>query len=78
MTKVDMKTEWITTKEAAVIMNVALSTVSRLCRKSRHEPEPTLVCRQFGEGYRSTWQVSKSSAKAYVKSVGGRPRKVNL
>ena len=62
--------EWISTAEAAEIMDIALSTVSRLCRET-----DKLVCRQFGKGYRSIWQVSRASAEAYEKSVGGRPKK---
>ena len=67
--KLPPETEWIDTKEAADIMNVALSTVSALCRRGKIE------CRQHGEGRRSVWEVDKASAMTYVKSVGGRPKK---
>jgi len=67
MSEQEKPIEWITTNEAAEIMDVALSTVSRLCRQGE------LNCRQFGEGKRSIWQVDKASAEAYEKSVGGRP-----
>jgi phage terminase Nu1 subunit (DNA packaging protein) len=64
--------EWITTHEAAAIMQVELTTVSTLCRKGK------IVCRQHGTGRRSIWEVSKQSAMAYQKTVGGRPRKQKL
>jgi excisionase family DNA binding protein len=62
------ETEWITTHEAAELMQVELSTVSKLCRKG------DLTCRQHGTGRRSVWEVSKQSALAYQKVIG-RPRK---
>jgi hypothetical protein len=64
--------EWISTHTAAEIMDVELSTVSKLCRDGK------LVCRQHGTGQRSIWEVSKASAMAYQKTVGGRPRKKQL
>jgi excisionase family DNA binding protein len=63
--------EWITTREAADIMDVELSTVSRLCREKK------LKCRQFGEGRRSIWEVDKASAEAYQKTVGGRGKEID-
>jgi phage terminase Nu1 subunit (DNA packaging protein) len=64
--------EWVTTHEAAEIMDVKLSTVSALCRSG------VVVGRQHGSGHRSVWEVDKQSALAYKKSVGGRPRKKKL
>lgn len=64
--------EWISTHEAAAIMQVELTTVSTLCRKGK------LVCRQHGTGHRSIWEVDKQSALLYKKTVGGRPRKKKL
>jgi prophage antirepressor-like protein len=66
------ETEWISTKEAADILDMELSSVSRLCRDEK------LTCRQFGEKQRSVWLVDKTSVIEYRdkdKPVGGRPRK---
>ena len=63
------ETEWISTQEAAEIMDVELSTVSALCRKG------SIECRQHGTGRRSVWEVNKASAMMYRKTKGGRPKK---
>lgn len=64
--------EWIDTKTAAEIMNVELSTVSKLCRNGK------LHCRQHGAGHRSIWEVDKASAEAYEKTSGGRGNKIDF
>jgi hypothetical protein len=71
----DEKVEWITTAEAAVLLDMDLSSVSRLCRLKK------INCRQHGSGHRSIWEVDKASAIAYRdsdKDVGGRPKKTEL
>lgn len=65
------ETEWIDTKTAAAIMDVELSTVSKLCRQKK------LRCRQHGTGHRSVWEVDKASAEAYEKTSGGRGNKID-
>jgi hypothetical protein len=67
--------EWITTVEAAEILDMELSSVSRLCRDKK------INCRQHGTGHGSVWDVDKASVIEYrdkEKPVGGRPRKTNL
>jgi hypothetical protein len=61
------ETEWITTKEAAEIMEVEYQSVALLCRTGK------IICQKFGD----VWQVNRKSAEDYVKSKGGRPRKDN-
>lgn len=59
--------EWITTREAAEIMDIEYQSVALLCRQKK------IVCEKFGD----VWKVSRESAESYVKSVGGRPKKDN-
>lgn len=59
--------EWITTKQAAEIMDIEFQSVAMLCRTGK------IICQKFGE----VWQVSRKSAEEYVKSLGGRPKKDN-
>lgn len=63
--------EWITTSKAAEIMEVTQTTVGRLCREKK------LICRQFGEGHRSIWEVRRDSAEKYEKTVGGRGKSLD-
>lgn len=58
--------EWITTIEAAEIMGVEQPSVGRLCKSG------AILCRKWG----NYWQVSKESAEAYIKTTGGRGKKV--
>jgi excisionase family DNA binding protein len=51
--------EWITTREAADIMDVAVSNVRYLCINKR------IRCRKFGK----VWQVNREDALAYIKSA---------
>lgn len=64
--------EWISSKEAAEIIGITMSSVSRLCREKK------VYCQQIGTGRRSVWLVDKASAIAYAnseKDKGGRPPK---
>jgi DNA-directed RNA polymerase specialized sigma24 family protein len=65
ITVVKKQIEWVSTLEAAAIMNVTDETVRRLCR------DKAIRCRKWVR----SWQVDRASAEAYVKSVGGRPPK---
>lgn len=60
------KPEWVSTLTAAEIMDVAEETVRRLCR----DENSGLECQKL----RRDWQVKRSSAEAYKKSKGGRPK----
>ena len=61
--------EWITTSEAAEIMGVTQTTVSRLCNKGK------LRHKKHGEGHRSIYEVWREDAENYELNYGGRPRK---
>lgn len=61
---VEKPIEWVSTLEAADIMDVAEETVRRLCREKK------IDCRKL----RRDWQVSRASAEAYEKEKGGRPK----
>ena len=50
--------EWVTTQEAAEIMDVSVSNVYYLCRNERIE------CRKWSR----VWQVSKQAAEEYERS----------
>lgn len=58
----------IDTESAAVIMEITVRAVQNLCQKENDE---LLKCRKLGRD----WLVSESSARQYVKTLGGRPRK---
>jgi hypothetical protein len=64
-------TEWILIKDAAVIADMHVESIRRLCRSG------DIQCRQLIRGV-SPWEVDKGSLIAYLdsdKNVGGRPRK---
>ena len=63
----EQEREWVTVKEAAVIMGIHIESVRRLCRNGDIE------CQQFVENV-SDWQVSYQAAIQYRKKIG-RPRK---
>jgi hypothetical protein len=65
---VNQETEWISTEQAAVLMEVKVRTVQNLCAK---EDDSILKCKKWGRD----WMVYRESALAYVKTLGGRPRK---
>jgi response regulator of citrate/malate metabolism len=58
----------ISTEAAAVIMEVTVRAVQNLCKKEQDE---LLKCRKLGRD----WLVSEESARQYIKTLGGRPRK---
>ena len=58
--------EWLTTTQAAIVMDITPQAVQNLCRRGAIE------CRRFGH----YWQVNKSDAENYEKSVGGRGNKL--
>ena len=57
--------DWLTTIEASAIMGIQPESVQRLCRKGK------IVCKKFARD----WMVHRTSAEAYIKSAGGRPKK---
>lgn len=68
VSKTQLPIEWISTKEAAAIMDIDRDTVANYCRLGK------LECRKFGRD----WQVNKTAAVAFVKSNSGRPKKDDL
>lgn len=63
--------EWILIKDAAVIADMHIESIRRLCRSG------DITCRQLIKGV-SAWEVDKASLVAYLnseKNVGGRPPK---
>lgn len=61
------QSEWITTEEAAAIMGIERASVQHLCKTE------AIVCQRFGG---KIWQVSRESAERYVKTAGGRGKKI--
>src|SRR5262245_31723366 len=59
--------EWITTADAARIMDVKVRTVQSLCQRGN------IHCKQWGR----SWMVDKASAETYRKTEGGRPPKTD-
>lgn len=59
--------EWITSKEAAEIMGIDPASVAHLCKTGG------IICRRFGG---KIWQIRKDTAESYVKTKGGRGKKV--
>lgn len=49
--------EWVTTHEAAAIMETTIANVTYLCRVG------AIHCEKFGRA----WKVSKADAKAYIR-----------
>lgn len=63
--------EWILIKDAAVLADMHIESIRRLCRNGDIE------CRQLIKGA-SAWEVDKASLLTYLasdKNVGGRPPK---
>lgn len=58
----DNKTEWLSTKEASVIMGVAQDTVAELCRNNK------VTCMKIG----TSWAVSRADAENFERSNRGR------
>ncbi len=59
---------WITTAEAAAIMEITPQAVQRLCRKKG------IDCEKFGRD----WMVNKASAETYKPNPGGRGKKTGI
>jgi len=57
-----MNENYITTKEAGLLIGITPESVSRLCRKKVIE----------GQKWGTPWFVLKSSAEAYAESVKGK------
>lgn len=59
------ETEWITTQQAAEIMQIERHTVAEYCRRG------TITCMKFGRD----WMVARQEAEEFKRTQRGRPRK---